>query len=159
VAIIKKLISGGQTGADTGALVAARELGIETGGFAPKGWLTESGPQEKLLRGFGLVECEQEGYPARTRRNVSEADGTLIIGRYRTGGTGLTYETARRMKKPLFLVALAAPLRTKRFRSWLERHNIQVLNVAGARESEGPGIADFTYRFLLTALAAGTVDE
>jgi hypothetical protein len=56
-------------------------------------------------------------------------------------------------------VALAAPLRTREFRSWLERHNIQVLNVAGARESESPGIANFTNRFLVTALAAGTVDE
>ena len=56
----EKIISGGQTGADMGALLAARELGIPTGGVAPKGWLTENGPQEELLRNFGLIECEED---------------------------------------------------------------------------------------------------
>ncbi|HME98544.1 MAG TPA: putative molybdenum carrier protein, partial [Terriglobia bacterium] len=60
---MKKIISGGQTGADMGGLLAARELGIETGGMAPKGWLTENGPEEVLLRSFGLSECEEEGFP------------------------------------------------------------------------------------------------
>src|SRR2546422_5370938 len=78
--LLRKIISGGQTGADMGALVSARELRIESGGVAPKGWLTEIGPQEALLRSFGLLECEEDGYPARTRRNVIDSDGTLVIG-------------------------------------------------------------------------------
>lgn len=36
-----KIISGGQTGADMGGLEAAREYGFPTGGYAPKGWMTE----------------------------------------------------------------------------------------------------------------------
>jgi hypothetical protein len=47
---IVKVISGGQTGADQGGLVAARTLKIETGGTAAKGWLTEDGPKRKLLQ-------------------------------------------------------------------------------------------------------------
>src|SRR5262249_3920699 len=80
-----KVISGDQTGADMGALIAARELGLETGGFAPKGWQTENGPQEHILRGFGLIECEEPGYPARTRRNVAGSDATLLVGDYHRG--------------------------------------------------------------------------
>src|SRR5437879_2927105 len=135
--VLRKLISGGQTGADFGALVAARELGIETGGAAPKGWLTERGPQEALLRRLGLSECEADGYPARTRRNVADSDGTLLIGQLQTGGSRLTYEVATELKKPLFLLACPNPpdatsnaVRGEEFRYWLRRQGIETLNVA-----------------------------
>jgi hypothetical protein len=159
---LSKIISGGQTGADIGALLAARKLGVPSGGFAPKGWLTEDGAQEKLLRGFGLIECEDDGYPARTRRNVENSDGTLLIGSHRSGGSRLTYEIAKQLKKPLFLAAFRKPTgvkpddtRIEEFRYWVGRYNIHVLNVAGNRESETPGIAEFTRRFLENALGDG----
>ena len=63
-----KVISGGQTGADIAALIAARELGLETGGFAPTGWLSENGAQEALLRSFGMIECDEPGYPRKSSR-------------------------------------------------------------------------------------------
>ena len=149
--LLKKIISGGQTGADVGGLLAARELGIETGGIAPKGWLTEDGPQEVLLRSFGLTECEEEGFPARTRRNVADSSGTLLIGQYRTGGSRLTFEVAKQLNKPLFLVAFRNIPNIDEFRRWLEQNKIQVLNVAGNRESQSPGIGEFTRQFLLEA--------
>ena len=142
-----------------GGLLAAREKGIETGGFAPHAWLTEDGPKEVLLRSFGLTECQTEGYPARTRQNIETSDGTLLVGPYRTGGSLLTYEIATDMKKPLFHVACSSPpdmhhdpQRIEEFRYWLERYQIQTLNVAGNRESTTPRIAEFTRTFLLSAL-------
>src|SRR6516162_4423248 len=101
---VRKIISGGQTGADQGGLLAGRELKLETAGVAPRGWLTETGPQEELLRSFGLAECEKEGYPARTRQNIALSDGTLLVGPYESGGSGLTHELATQMNKPLFLI-------------------------------------------------------
>jgi len=150
----KRIISGGQTGADTGALVAARELGIETGGFAPKGWLTENGPQEEVLRGFSLIECQEAGYPPRTRANVLHSDGTLVVGNYQIGGTRLTYELATELKKPIFRITFEAAEGFAEFRSWLASTHIHILNVAGNRESESPGIAEFTRAFLINALSA-----
>src|SRR5262252_8678423 len=107
---VRKIISGGQTGADIGALIAARELGIKSGGVAPRGWLTENGPQEQLLRGFGLAECDEDGYEARTRRNAAISDGTLLVGPHTSGGSALTYETVRQLGKPLFLLAFEKAL-------------------------------------------------
>jgi hypothetical protein len=157
--LLTKIISGGQTGADMGALVAARERGLESGGFAPKGWLTEDGPQEALLRSFGLIECDEDGYAIRTRRNVANSDGTLLVGQYQTGGSRLTFEVATELKKPLFLVDCSNPpdmtqdaLRIEEFRYWLERYEIRTLNVAGNRESETRGIAEFTRSFLVLGL-------
>jgi hypothetical protein len=148
--IPRKVISGGQSGADMGGLLAARELGIKTGGFAPHGWLTESGPKETLLRSFGLIECQEKGYPARTRRNIETSDGTLLIGRFQAGGSKLTYELAGELKKPLFTATSDEDI--EEFRNWLKQHQIQTLNVAGNRESQTPGIAEFTRSFLLSAL-------
>jgi len=162
----QKIISGGQAGADMGALIAARELKIESGGVAPRGWLTENGPQEQLLQGFGLTECDEDGYEARTRRNASISDGTLIVGQHTSGGSGLTYETVRQLGKPLFLLAFEKALniqpeasRLEEFRSWLKDHEIRTLNVAGNRESQSPGIADFTREFLIQALAVQSPAE
>ena len=157
--MLLKIISGGQTGADMGALLAGRQLGIRTGGCAPKGWLTENGPQETLLRSFGLLECEEDGYPARTRRNVTGSDGTLLVGPHPTGGTRLTYDLAKELKKPLFILDCVNPrqmtadrVRIEDFQSWVQHDHIKVLNVAGNRESQTPGIAEFTRVFLANAL-------
>jgi Circularly permutated YpsA SLOG family len=156
IPLLKKIISGGQTGADMGGLLAARELGIETGGIAPKGWLTENGPEEALLRSFGLSECEEEGFPARTRRNVADSSGTLLVGPYEAGGSRLTFQVATRLNKPLFLVAFGNFDNVHDFQRWLEEQEIQVLNVAGNRELQSPGIAEFTRQFLLIALVSSS---
>jgi hypothetical protein len=149
----QKIISGGQTGADSGGLLAARELGIESGGTAPHGWFTEDGPREAQLRDFGLLECPEDGFPARTRRNVADSNGTLLVGKYGSGGSRLTYDVARELSKPLFHISY--PERRDRsweFRHWLEENKVVVLNVAGNRESQSPGIAEFTRDFLVRAL-------
>ena len=158
---LERIISGGQTGADQGGLMAAGVLGIESGGAAPQGWWTESGCQEQLLRGFGLTECAEPGYPARTRQNVLDSDGTLIVGSDATGGTALTTTIAKHQHKPLFYVAYPSTPDepsleqiTADFQSWLTQHSIRTLNVAGNRESDRPGIQEFTQKFLTAALQA-----
>jgi hypothetical protein len=75
--MLTKVISGGQVRVDQAALRAARSCGIPTGGWAPKGWLTEDGPAPELLAGFGLVECPEPGYTARRRRNVADCDAVV----------------------------------------------------------------------------------
>jgi hypothetical protein len=133
-------------------------MGISTGGSAPQGWLTEAGPQEELLRGFGLVECEQPGYDSRTRANVLGADGTVIFGSYATGGSALTARLVRNEGKPFFYVAFPEPRRKQaaekvaEFREWLSENEIRTLNVAGNRESQNPGLQEFVREFLVEAL-------
>ena len=148
--MLTKIISGGQTGADQGALIAARALGIPTGGVAPRGWLTEEGPRKDLLTSFGLVECSEPGYAARTRENVAAADGTLVVGHHVTGGTKLTVDVILELKKPVFFLPYGSD-DTQEFLEWIGLNSISVLNVAGDRESESPGIGAFTREFLVRA--------
>ena len=86
--LLRKIISGGQTGADQGALDAAIEYSFPHGGWIPKGRLTETGP---LPEQYQLVEMATTSYKKRTEQNVIYSNGTLIISRGRlTGGTRLT---------------------------------------------------------------------
>jgi len=83
--MIKKIISGGQTGVDQAALDATRAFDMPHGGWIPKGRLTEDGP---LPEGYNLKEMPTDSYPEHTKQNVIDSDGTLIIARGKlTGGT------------------------------------------------------------------------
>ena len=159
---MKKVISGGQTGVDQGALRAAAKAGIPTGGWAPAGWLTEKGPAP-WLKALGLACYPEPGYPARTRANVLEADLTVILtyGPL-TGGSLLTAELCREKGGTCWLgvdLKKMKELKPKDLEGWrrflanrLCRYD--VVNFAGTRESKHPGVAALTEYFLLPALEA-----
>ena len=142
-----KIISGGQTGADQGGLEAARELGLETGGFAPKSWTTEDGPQEVLLTGYGLVECSVNGYPARTRLNAINSDATIVFGNVNSRGTSLTVTLCSKMHKPCLINPSKSDLI-----QFIKTTKPVVLNIAGNRESKNSGIQKKVREFLIESL-------
>lgn len=152
--LIKKIISGGQTGADQGALDAAMELGIEHGGWIPKGRKTEKGP---LPACYNLKEMPTADYAQRTRQNVLDSDGTLIISNGAlTGGSALTRELAEKYHRPWFhadMLKLSVPQAAEKIRSWIRENNIEVLNVAGPRASNDANIHDLTFNILKTVLS------
>lgn len=150
---VKRIVSGGQTGADRGGLDAALELGLEHGGWCPRGRRAEDGmiPARYLLRETGSSD-----YAVRTEKNVLDADGTLLVSRGRPkGGSALTAELARRHGRPLLHVDLSAAGANPEdsVRRWLEDHHIEVLNVAGPRESGAPGIGEAVRALLCAALS------
>ncbi len=149
-----RIISGGQTGADQGALFAARQLGIETGGHALRGWRTDTGPAPWLAN-YGLVETYGRSYPRRTYLNALNSDGTLIFGDLSSKGSKLTFKYCEDLGRPAYVMPWYKGLTTpesEQFRTWLSEHGIAILNVAGNRESRQPGITDTVKEFLLIAL-------
>ena len=135
---VEKIVSGGQTGVDRAALDVALAMGIECGGWCPRHRRAEDG---RIPDRYPLSETSSASYSQRTRRNVRDSDGTLILldGEPR-GGTLLTQRTAVERGKPCLLVDVSGPLSAEEIRTWLSAHGIQVLNVAGPRESQSPGI-------------------
>ncbi len=150
--IVNKIISGGQTGADRAALDTAIKFNMPHGGWITRGRRTESGP---LPGCYNLVEMASRDYPARTRKNIIDADGTIIIARGPlTGGSHLTHKIAMQAGKFLCRIDLLeqdifeASLIIQDF---IVSHHIQVLNVAGPRASHDPDIY-FDVRTILQAV-------
>ncbi|MFO8111981.1 MAG: putative molybdenum carrier protein [Desulfosalsimonadaceae bacterium] len=148
---IQKIVSGGQTGADRAALDFAIEYGIEHGGWVPEGRRAEDGI---LPMQYNVVELPGGDYPDRTARNVMDADGTLIISHGElTGGSLLTRALAEKQGKPVFhvdmgrLIAFDAAID---IHEWMAANDIEVLNVAGPRESKDPAIYKTTRNLLET---------
>lgn len=136
---IKKVISGGQTGADQAALDAAIEMGISHGGWVPLGRLTEKG---RLSSRYKMQEINAIDYDQRTELNVMDSDGTLLFsyGELK-GGSALTKKYARKHLKPCLHVDIKEISEYKAveiIKSWLDVRNIETLNVAGPRASESP---------------------
>jgi Circularly permutated YpsA SLOG family len=143
---VLKVVSGGQTGVDRAALDAARTAGLPRGGWCPRGRLAEDGP---IAPGYPLVETPSADYAQRTEWNVRDSDATLVVARGRpTGGTALTAALARRLGKPLLVVDLSRNPSLEEASRWVEARGIGVLNVAGPRESQRPGIGREARLFL-----------
>jgi putative molybdenum carrier protein len=136
---LTKIVSGGQTGVDRGALDAALDAGFPCGGWCPAGRAAEDGP---IAARYPLTEMPDGGYLERTIQNVIDSDATLVFyfGELE-GGTEQTVLQCMRRKKPYKLIdgdevppARAAALAA----AFVARHRVSVLNVAGPRQSGNP---------------------
>ena len=152
--MLKKIISGGQTGVDRAALDAAIRLGIPHGGWLPKGRLTEDGC---LPEHYNLEEMPTDSYQKRTDKNVMASDGTLLISRGTpTGGTDYTRMQVLRRGKQLLGLDLNNQSNLKDAASliaaWIELQRIEIVNVAGPRASKDPCVYQDTLNLLIFAL-------
>jgi len=160
--MIEKIISGGQTGGDMAGLNIAKEFGIETGGTAPYGWITENGTQKELLESFNLVEgpFDETTYVKRTTMNIDDADGTLVFRPFKSFGTDMTIGYAQQgtwtpgkmlfeedgniktNNKPVYVIRNFGNISPEHIVKWITDNEIKVLNVAGPRESKRPGLQE-----------------
>jgi len=161
VLTLTKIVSGGQTGVDRGALRAAMEVGLDYGGWCPPGRACEDGliPPE-----FNLMETPEDRSPLtpdvprslRTERNVRDSDATLVLrpaefsGRDR--GTDATIAFARRYGRPLLVCDPRECACGARILKWLEAFEIRILNLAGPSERSFPGIETLAYKLIMRVL-------
>jgi hypothetical protein len=147
--IIKKIISGGQTGADQAALDAAIKHNIPHGGSIPKGRPTEDGV---LPDKYHLEEMSTKSYPKRTEANVVDSDATVVFthGNLR-GGSLLTRKKALEHDKPTLLINLSKMSMDEAvdlLDSFIKENKIEILNVAGSRASKDPLIYEKTFEVM-----------
>ena len=139
-----RIVSGGQTGADRAALDAALSLDIPCGGWCPADCRAEDGV---IPSRYPLTPLPGGGYRQRTRRNVQDSDGTLIVSfGPPTGGTRATADDCRRFDKPCLVVDadLTTPGEAAVLTAvFILRHRVHTLNVAGPRASGQPMVYDF----------------
>ena len=151
-----RIVSGGQTGVDRAALEVGRGAGIPIGGWCPAGGWAEDLPEPPgLLTLYPQLHPTPSGDPAvRTRWNVRDSDATLVVTRagVTSPGTTSTIAIAEELDRPHLVVD---PADLAHVRAWLDGLPLGlVLNVAGPRESEAPGI-HAEARALLEAVLSG----
>ncbi len=141
-----KIISGGQTGVDRAALDFALNTGKKCGGCCPKDRMAEDGI---LSLRYPLRESSSAEPFVRTRLNVLDNQATLIIYFDKMDqGTQLTCELAKYHKKPCFIWNILKTRSALPVKQWLEKNDVKVLNIAGPRESNLPGIYEKTLNVL-----------
>ncbi|NTW57437.1 MAG: molybdenum cofactor carrier [Chlorobiaceae bacterium] len=152
--MLRKIVSGGQTGADRAALDAALASGLPHGGWCPRGRRAEDGPIPDRYR---LTETPRKEYRQRTAWNVRDSDGTLLLVRKGIrGGTRYTLRCLAEAGKPFLVVNPDTRSAEDDVLQWLEKHSVEVLNIAGPRESSDPDIYLSARNFLEGLLAAVT---
>lgn len=150
-----KIVSGGQTGVDRGALNAALAVNVPCGGWCPEDRCAEDG---EIAPHYPVTPLIGAGYRKRTKQNVIDSDATVIIYHSEIvlgGGTELTLKTCIAQRKPYLLIdaALTQPeMAGKHIADFVQRHHIAVLNFAGPRGSGIPMIEPFTEQAVLAAL-------
>lgn len=152
-ALVDKIVSGGQTGVDRAALDVALIVGIPCGGWCPRGRKAEDGP---LPPHYPLTETESDDYAVRTQWNVRDSDGTMILSPWPlTGGTLLTQRIAERTGRPWTAVDPHDINDVALVADWLAANKIRVINIAGPRESQQPGIYSAAVTFLSQLFGGG----
>lgn len=137
--MLRKVVSGGQTGVDRAGLDAANNAGYPIGGYCPKGRLAEDGT---IPTKYPMIEMDSPESHFRTEKNVLESDGTLILNKGDlTHGTLLTHDFAVKYGKPSLVVHLDAAeiIKPEQVVRWINGQYIGILNVAGPKESKCPG--------------------
>jgi len=151
--MITKIISGGQTGADRGALEAAIYAHVSHGGWCPSGRLTEDG---LIPLKYDIQQTGSEAHLQSTEWNVRDSDCTLVFTHGAlSADLRHTVDTANLMGKSVHIADLRSSdskMVVGHICGWLlgqieeeefpppPRH--PVLNVAGPRESKVHGIED-----------------
>jgi hypothetical protein len=147
--MLKKIISGGQVGADQAALDAAIKYNFPYGGWIQKGRKTQSGI---LPDKYELKEMSIAGVKERIEQNVTASDGTVMISHGDlSGGADYSKKMAEKHDRPCLIIDLnetPAFLASSKINTWIIENNIEVLNVTGSRASEDSDIYKDTYFIL-----------
>jgi hypothetical protein len=159
---LKKIVSGGETGVDRGALDAALAANIPCGGWVTWNRMAEDGV---IADRYPLVPLPKGEYRQRTRLNVSDSDGTAILyDESLTGGTRLARNLCALLKRPYLLINARetpdAVVAAQRIVKFIEENAIEVLNVAGPRASGWPAGDRFAFDVIggVIASCAGRQD-
>lgn len=153
--------TGGQTGVDRAALLAAMELGLPYEGWCPRnGWADDRQTAPGLLTEFpNLRETPSGDRRQRTAWNVRDADATLILSFYSVNATSAgsdftTFCADVLYEKPFRTANVAEQRGRDDVPAWIDAMRAKldgrslVLNIAGPREIEMPGIQAAATRYL-----------
>ncbi len=150
---LARIVSGGQSGVDRAGLDFAIRRGLDYFGWCPQdGWAEDCPDPPGLLAKYPRMKQTPSADPKqRTRWNVRDSDGTLVIVASEISvspGSAYTIDCARARRKPHLVTDLRSRDAVFTARDWIAGLEAGALNIAGPRESEWPGIYAAALDFL-----------
>mgnify|MGYP001545780229 FL=1 len=139
--VVRKIISGGQSGVERAALDLAIQLGIAHGGWVAPGRLVDDGrlPEHYRLKEMAFADGLVSAHP-----NIEMADGVLLIARGSlTGAAAAVHARARARQRPCLALDLDRYTRFQSsllINSWLKSRRVEILFITGPREKDQPTI-------------------
>jgi len=132
------VLTGGQTGVDTYAAVAALQAGLTVHLVLPSGYRQEDGPltpgRRRRFAGAVLHELPSGSFRYRTWTCAYLADAVLLLDPAGGSGCQETVRAATRLGRPL-LISRSGALTAAQTTAWLASTGARVLMVAGCRAS------------------------
>lgn len=159
-----ELRSGGQSGADRGAMDAAQACGVSVSGWCPAGGWAEDLPEPPGVRALypQMVETPLADVAQRTEWNIRDSTCCIALNTAVRGisrGTDLGYECYEKYGIPHFEIVVDGPVsideQIEQACAWLQSldNDAIVLGVGGPRASEHAGIYDIAYHVVEKVLA------
>ena len=152
-----KIVSGAQTGVDRAALDAALESHAEVGGWCPEGRLSEDGTIPEM---YPVTELPNSGYRQRTKQNVIDSEGTVIIYfGYPTGGTEQTISFCIKERKPYVLIdaeEFSIERASRKISKFVSEYSVSIMNVAGPRASGEPRAYEYARKVIKNVLQSNS---
>lgn len=150
--MLRKVISGGQSGADIAGLEVAKKFGLETGGIMPFGFKTLDGCRPEYKEMYGLTAHNSSSYVTRTRANVRDSDGTIRLAfNLESRGEICTLKAIKDYGKPWIDVDFSSNSVKQTVEpvvEWLCRNEIEILNIAGNAEQTWAGTHEAALQYL-----------
>lgn len=150
------VLTGGQTGVDTAAALAALRAGLAVHLVFPRGLLQEDGPisasRRRQLHGALLHELASPEFRYRTWTSVYLSDAVILIDPAGGDGCQETVRAAERLGRPVLTLGQRAGtdasdgsssgprpgselVTSGQIASWLDGNDVRVLMMAGCRAS------------------------
>jgi hypothetical protein len=144
-ALIAKVVSGGETGADRAAVDFAISHDLAYGGWVPRdGWAEDLRDPPGLLALYDHFVPTQSADPGvRTTLNVRDSTATVVFSPPIASSPGVTQtlQMAGVLKRPIIVIDPSSQEADVSLKDFLERLDHEAtLNVAGPRESEVPSL-------------------
>jgi hypothetical protein len=141
--MLRKIISGGQSGAEKAALDTAKKFNLDHGGSLIFGKKSE---HDSFSEVYQLNDIETENRSKKIEQNIIDSDATLIISHgLLTGLSLITQKIASRLNKSwchIDLMEMDEFEGAVILHEFIDDNDIEVLNVAGPNASQDP----FIYR-------------
>jgi hypothetical protein len=156
--LIRRILSGAQSGVEAGALDLALKLGLECGGWVPRGFRSAGSP---LPAAYQLKETPSADFKDAVEFNARDSDGTLLLTRGKKN-PHIKYAIQMALKHQKQLLNLDMrqyPIfeAGSMISTWISMQFIKSVYVTGNSREEDESIYQMTQKALETAVYLGFV--